>query len=1048
MLKIFSQIKYQKLLKEFLLEKSLVLSGLANFMAKSFFFSKFFADTKTVFFIIPDEESLRKHLVNIPYFNNLKIKTFTKDLSEKEIISNLLSNLDNNNYYYFVDYDFLKKHKVPSLSSLQSQKIIVSENQDYDMIDFINNLLDFDYQKSEENIISEGEFKVSGDLIEIRPVFSEFSYYLHFCFDKLEKITKSNQKTKLKKLEVYPAKFLDKQNLVNLKNYFKADNVVLLDELDEIVDDPKKGFEDILSPLLLVSSFPRENEKFKHFRYLSVLQFFSLTDFFNDLRNKISDKWQTIIYTKRKDEIIKLFQENNIPFSEDINKKSYITILKASKTESLPESFQNPEEKIAFITDKEIFTLKKSQRNQSLNKMNLNFISSLQEKDYVIHFDHGIGVFNGITKRTIENITREYLEIEFAQNDRLFVPVENADKLSKYINNSDDINIKLNKLGGAEWQKQIKKAKKESEKLAKELLEIYAKREQVKRPSFLYSQEEDLFAEKFPYDETPGQLSAIMDVKKDMEKPEPMDRLICGDVGFGKTEVAMRAAFKAVKNGKQVAFVSPITILTEQHYQSFKKRMKGFNIRIEMLSRFRSQSEQKEIIKKMKAGKIDIVIGTHRLLQKDINFNNLGLVIIDEEQRFGVKQKEALKKLRSQVDILTLTATPIPRTLNLSLNKLRNITTITTPPPSRLPIITEVRKFSNALIRSAILKELDRGGQIYFLHNRVETIESIAYKLRELVPEAKMIVAHGQMTSKELESRIRDFKQQKYDVLISSTIIENGIDLANANTMLINNAEKFGLSQLYQLRGRIGRSTKQAYAYLLYHSQKLNLDAKKRLRALVEASDLGAGFQIAMRDLEIRGAGEILGSAQHGAMKSIGISHFLRMLHKTIKEMQNNTYQKESFKGSETVSIDLPVDAFIPDFYITNSTEKMALYQKLASVNDLELLEEFKQDVKDEYGKIPLQVKKLFLILELKYYAKMAGIYKIHTKNLDYQRKEIVCFVNNNCTPEMIFKVIEKNPNWKIQGNSLSIDLKNLGMMFLEELINTIKTMAFAKKKH
>ncbi|KKW44624.1 MAG: Transcription-repair coupling factor, partial [Candidatus Peregrinibacteria bacterium GW2011_GWA2_54_9] len=486
----------------------------------------------------------------------------------------------------------------------------------------------------------------------------------------------------------------------------------------------------------------------------------------------------------------------------------------------------------------------------------------------------------------------------------------------------------------------------------------------------------------------------------------------------GKTEVAMRAAFKAVQSGKQVAIVAPITILADQHYHSFLERMKDFPVRIEMLSRFRTPKEQREILGKLRKGDIDIVIGTHRLLQKDVQFLNLGLVVVDEEQRFGVKQKEHLKEMRASVDILTLTATPIPRTLNLGLHKLRDITTITTPPPGRLPIITEVRKYSDHLVRQAVVSELEREGQVYVLHNRVETIDAFAEKLRKLIPEAKIVVGHGQLRSDELEKRIMQFKQGEYTVLVSSTIIENGIDLPRANTLVVNEAERFGLSQLYQLRGRVGRSKVQAYAFFLYHSQKLKDDARKRLRAIVEACELGSGFQVAMRDLEIRGAGEILGAHQSGSMLTVGVSHYLRMLKNAVEELK--TGQRGELETETNVEIQLPIEALLPSYYIPDEQEKISVYQKLAGSEDTAILAEFEEDLREEYGDPPKQVLNLFALLRLKLACRHSGVVRVKMEDGRGDR-DVVLTLSPRVTANEIMQMLSVNSKWRISGSMLRL---------------------------
>ena len=1046
--RVFPQEYHKDLNKQLTKENSLVLSGIGNSTAKAFFISNFLqTDSNKIFWICQDQEEA------LLIYNNVKICLPSEaflylpqdNIQEKAYKYTHWITNEEQPLIYIISLAELQC-QFPSLEILEQEVYNIHIDQSVSILDCMNTLIKNGYIHSKDTLLSPGSYRRSGDTIELCPIHNNIIYKIEIGFDVCTKILEYDPLTRKilqehKKISIYPAQYKEKTR--NILEAIPAHTTIVADEIDDSTQHFENFIENSQHHSITFTSFPKESQTFVHLRYLSVLKFYNLPDFLLDIKNKIKNEWEICIYSKRKNELENIFKEENISYATNTEEIFPIKIIDAQSDTYIPISFQNPDIKILFISDKEIFSLKKAQRNQTISKMNIDFITSLNISDYVVHFDHGIGVYMGITQRTVEKITREYLEIHFADNDMLFIPVDQADKVSKYITDGDK-DVKLSKLGAKEWKKNITQAKKETQKLAKELLQLYAKRESARKDAFLTDNErETKFAKTFPYIETPGQLAAIMETKKDMESHKPMDRLICGDVGFGKTEVAMRAAFKAVENGKQVAIISPVTILAEQHYWSFKKRMESFGIKIEMLSRFRSEKEQTLILKGIKSGKLDIIIGTHRLIQKDIKFSNLGLLIIDEEQRFGVKQKEALKNMRTQVDILTLTATPIPRTLNLSLNKLRDITTITTPPPGRLPIMTEVRRYSDILIKEAIEKELERKGQTYFLHNRVETIEGIAEKLRLLVPSAKFIVAHGQMGSKMLEERIMAFKKGEYDVLISSTIIENGIDLPNANTMIINNAERFGLSQLYQLRGRIGRSSRQAYAYLLYHSQKLNLDAKKRLRALVEASELGTGFQIAMRDLEIRGAGEILGSSQHGSMKSVGVQHFLKLLHNTIEDIKNGkTIEDNEMPPVSNVTIELPIDAFIPNEYIHNSKEKIKVYQKIASVKSHSLLQEFYKDIIDEYGKMPEEVDNLFQILKLKLYAQKAYISKIHTRNLGNKGKEIHLTLNQNCKPEIIMKALEYNKKWLISGNVLKINIQDFGNFWFKELIKNIAAMS------
>src|SRR3989339_225475 len=796
------------------------------------------------------------------------------------------------------------------------------------------------------------------------------------------------------------------------------ETLLVLDDQDD-VEDP------LQLATLRFTAFPKTEENHVHLRYLSVLKFYTLTDFLNDIRDKIQQKWSIFVATKRLEELRAICDEERIPYTQEAHKQEgALTLLSAGQDDLLPHSLQNPDFSIALLTDREIFSLRKSVKQRSIQKLALDFITSLTPGDYVVHMEHGIGHFEGMTQKEVDGTFREYLELTYAERDKLFIPVDQADKLSKFVYEEGN-EPTLTRLGTSEWKKITEKMKKETEKIARELLDLYARRANAK--GYSYGEDNQAmkkFEEAFVYQETPGQVKAIEDIKADMEDEHAMDRLICGDVGFGKTEVAMRAAFKAVQSGKQVAIVAPITILADQHYHSFLERMKDFPVRIEMLSRFRTPKEQREILGKLRKGDIDIVIGTHRLLQKDVQFLNLGLVVVDEEQRFGVKQKEHLKEMRASVDILTLTATPIPRTLNLGLHKLRDITTITTPPPGRLPIITEVRRYSDSLIRHAIIFELKRKGQAFILHNRVETIDAFADKLRMLIPEAKFIVAHGQLKADELEERVLEFKKGNVDVLVSSTIIENGIDLPRANPLVVDEAEHFGLAQLYQLRGPVGRSKLQAYAYFLYHGQKLEEDARKRLKAIVEACELGSGFQVAMRDLEIRGAGEILGANQSGTMLTVGVSHYLRMLKNAVEELKvgGKGVTEEEF----TVEILLPIPALIPSFYIPDEQEKISIYQKLAGSEDDAILKEFENDLIEEYGALPPQVENLFQVLRLKLACRKAGVMRVKEEDDRKDGKEIVLTLAKGVTAKEIMQLLAVNGLWRVSGSNLRIFEKAL----------------------
>ncbi|TAH50502.1 MAG: transcription-repair coupling factor [Chloroflexota bacterium] len=607
------------------------------------------------------------------------------------------------------------------------------------------------------------------------------------------------------------------------------------------------------------------------------------------------------------------------------------------------------------------------------------FFADLAEGDYVVHIDHGIGVFKGLEKLDFGGPDTEYLQIEYAHGDKLYVPVHQLDRLSRYVAPGGH-KPTLHRLGTAEWAQVKERTKKAVADIAKELLELYATREIISGHAFSDdTQWQHELEASFPYVETPDQLTAIDQVKRDMMQTRPMDRLVVGDVGYGKTEVALRAAFKAVMDGKQVAILVPTTVLAQQHFNTFKERLAPFPVVVEMLSRFRSDKEQDAIIEKLANGAIDIVIGTHRILSQDVVFKDLGLMIVDEEQRFGVQHKERLKQLRAHVDVLTLTATPIPRTLYLSLSGARDMSTIETPPDERLPIRTYVAAYEEGLVRDAILRELDRGGQVFFVHNRVQGIGIVADQLRKLVPEAHIGIGHGQMPEDQLEQVMSEFAAGKYDVLVCTTIIESGIDIPNANTIIINNADKFGLAQLYQLRGRVGRSAARAYAYFLY-DKRLNLsdEARSRLQTIAEASELGAGFQVAMRDLEIRGAGEILGARQSGHIAAVGLDLYSRLLAGAIQDARAASENKErgGTNGQRGVnpaqrilnapSIDLPLVSQIPETYVTDNALRLRLYRRLADVNDDSQVAEVTREFQERFGPLPEEVENLLYLLRVK----------------------------------------------------------------------------------
>lgn len=653
---------------------------------------------------------------------------------------------------------------------------------------------------------------------------------------------------------------------------------------------------------------------------------------------------------------------------------------------SINRGFEYPDIKFAAISHKEIFkSTKDSRRVKKKSKGEVLSFSDLKIGDYVVHENYGIGQYGGIEKLNIQGVIKDYLTINYRGNDKLYVPIDQMNLIQKYVG-GEGTRPKVNKLSSSEWAKAKQRAKKAVEDMAKDLLELYAKRETQK--GYAFSEDtiwQKQFEDSFPYQETDAQLRSIEEIKKDMEKPKPMDRLLCGDVGYGKTEVALRAAFKAIMDGKQVAFLVPTTILAQQHYNTMKERFCDFPVNIGMLSRFRTPKEQKATIEGLKKGLVDIVVGTHRLLSKDIEFKDLGLLIVDEEQRFGVKHKEALKKLKENVDVLTLSATPIPRTLHMSLIGIRDMSLIDEPPGERYPIETYVVEFNELMIREAILKEIERGGQVYFVYNRVENIDKIAAMLKKLVPEANIAIGHGQMSEKELENVMMDFINNKYNVLVCTTIIETGLDIPNVNTIIVYDADKMGLSQLYQLRGRVGRTNKVAYAYFTYEKDKVLTEvAEKRLRAIKDFTEFGSGFKIAMRDLEIRGAGNLLGVEQHGHIEAIGYDLYVKFLNETIKRLRGE-------KVEETIdtSIELSVDGYIPLNYIEDEEQKIEVYKKIAVIKNMEDYRELVDELIDRFGDIPKEVENL---LDISYIKNTAS--RLNIKSISQSGNKIILEFN------------------------------------------------------
>ncbi len=754
------------------------------------------------------------------------------------------------------------------------------------------------------------------------------------------------------------------------------------------------------------------------------------------------------------DRLLALFAEHDLP-AERWTASSWTRPL----TQKLPflllqgdvsTGFVSAELQLAVITEDDLFAKGTRHRPQAKTKT-AAFLSTLEELnvgDYVVHVQHGIATYRGLQRLSVQEFDSDYLVLEFAGGDKLYVPLDRLNQVQRYSGGDGHV-PRLDRLGGATWARTTARVKKDIEEMAQDLIDLYANRELVQRSS--YAGDSTLlheFEAAFEYEETPDQLRAIEDIKRDMESVKPMDRLVCGDVGYGKTEVAMRAAFKAVENNRQVAVLAPTTLLAQQHYENFSARFAPFPARVALLSRFQSPKEIKAVLKDLAAGTVDIAIGTHRLLQADVQFRDLGLVIIDEEQWFGVRHKERLKQLRTQVDVLTLTATPIPRTLQMAMSSVRDLSVIDTPPPGRLAIRTQVLRFSDQIVREAVMRELGRGGQVYFVHNRVETMEQMGTWLRQLVPEARIVMAHGQMSTHVLEGVMMKFFHREADVLLASAIIQSGLDIPTANTILINRADTFGLAQLYQLRGRVGRAGDQAYAYFLIPDEgTLSTDAQKRLIAIQQFTELGSGFRIAAADLEIRGAGNLLGRQQSGHIAAVGLDLYMQMVEQAVQRLKGHVVEEEP-----DPMLRLNLSAYIPEDYVPDAHQRLSLYKRLSSCLQLGELALLHGEMQDRYGIPPDPVERLLEVMQIRLLAKAIRLTAVEVKPASFvltlsERAEIpeatIHRLMNRCGTRLRFlsprslEVQTPQPDWLSVFSELTATLQTLGVYDTKTLTST-----------
>ncbi len=903
--------------------------------------------------------------------------------------------------------------KYPVPEWMEKRRIVLSTGEKYDFDRLKQQLIELGFNR-ESVVESLGEMSVRGGIIDIYPISSEHPFRIEFFGDTIESIrifdpTTQRSIQSVSEIRVYSQDFDNPNNLsangtAMLFDYLSPNTIIFWDESEIIrkeIDNlhfilSKNDNKDIVAEI-------RNNDEIKPiFNYNEVankIEFFTVIDCNSLLSDTTPGLYHFRCYPQ---EMLKgNFQVLKQKIQSYCEKGTmdncpltgiYFLCDHDSQLERLDEIFENAgincdrlkiqnfgisqgfvfgEVGLVVFTDSQFYgrSVRSRRRKKMPRGLTLQQLLSLSVGDFVVHVDHGIGQYQGLKKITVQGHERECLSIGYRDGDVLYVPLDRMDRVQKY-SAKEGVVPTLSKLGSRDWERLKQKTKKHIKDIAKELVAIYAQRKAQR--GFAFSKDtlwqRELEA-SFEYEDTPDQRRATEEIKRDMESEFPMDRLVCGDVGYGKTEVAVRAAFKAVNDNKQVAILVPTTVLALQHYNSFRERLGRYPITIEMLSRFRTRSEQQKIVELLREGRIDIVIGTHRLLSNDIQFKDLGLLIIDEEHRFGVGHKERLKKLQLNVDVISMSATPIPRTLNMAMIGIRDMSFITTPPQNRLPIHTEIVPFDKKLIRAAILREIERGGQVFFVHNRVQTIEAMASFLRRLLPEVSFGVAHGQMEERHLEKVMWDFATQKFHCLVSTMIIESGLDIPNVNTMIINRADRFGLSQLYQLRGRIGRSHQRAYAYLVVPPiQLLNKNALKRLQIIEGLTELGAGFNIAMRDLEIRGAGNIFGAEQSGHIVALGYEMYVKIIEQAIQELkleQQGLPIAPSQQREET-KVDIDQDAFLPDDFINPPELKVDIYRRLANCNELEAVDQIEQEVADRFGRLPGPAKNLFNLVALK----------------------------------------------------------------------------------
>lgn len=934
---------------------------------------------------------------------------------------------------------------------IKNRIISIGAEDTVDLEELIQKLSRIGYEREVE-ISSPGQFAVRGGILDVYPLTEELPIRIELWGDEVDSIRTFDVDTQrsienLSEVKIYPASEFpsEEDERVSFIQYFKPkDTLLYLDEPVRILekgDGVEKEFLEA-GKRRVEAGYEVSNEEMKLYgvsevvkemnRYCSV-GFFTLpmkvkgfevrgsydlqTKSVNpynrsfelltqDLKRLKRNGYRVVLLSgsrtraKRLAEDLRDYDLSSY-YSDDMERE-----VKAGEIMTayghIAEGYEYPLLKFTVIAESDIFgTVKKKKKRKIYEGRKIQSFSELKPGDYVVHENHGLGIYQGIEKIEVDRVAKDYMKIAYDKGGNLYIPATQLDLIQKYAS-ADAKKPKLNRLGSQDWVKTKTRVRGAVKEIAKDLVELYAARQN--QEGFVYGEDtvwQREFEEMFPFEETEDQLLAIEAVKRDMESPKIMDRLICGDVGYGKTEIAIRAAFKAVQESKQVVYLVPTTILAQQHYHTFQQRMRDFPVQIDLMCRFRTSAQQKKTIEDTKKGLVDIVIGTHRVLSDDLKFKDLGLLIIDEEQRFGVQHKEKIKKLKENVDVLTLTATPIPRTLHMSLIGIRDMSVLEEAPQDRMPIQTYVMEYNDEMVREAIERECARNGQVYYVYNRVEDIAEVTARIQKLVPDVNVAFAHGQMREQELERIMCDFIDGEIDVLVSTTIIETGLDISNVNTMIIHDADRLGLSQLYQLRGRVGRSNRMAYAFLLYRRDKMLKEiAEKRLAAIREFTDLGSGFKIAMRDLEIRGAGNLLGAQQHGHMEAVGYDLYCKMLNEAVKHLKGELEEEDY-----TTTIDLNIDAYIPDNYISNEYQKLDIYKRIAAIESEEEMEDMVEELIDRFGDIPKKVEMLLTVAQLKALAHRVYVTSIEQKGDTYT---FAMYERAKVCPEKIPELLKK----------------------------------------